>query len=802
MASKVKTLPPKEYWEERAMNSQKNMVKSSTEVENKIERLFRSTTKNVNKEVRSFYKKYGELNKSPVYKTLPDGTRVIKGYNKKITVPYNKAITKFGKSNTSRLDRFNRSIEKELKELTRGTEELMEDILATTYDDTYYKTIHDVQKGIGLGTSFRIIPQTQIRQAIKFPWSGANYSSRLWTNQGRLTKNLNNTMRQGILKGNSVQEMTRELDKKMGSGYKNAERLIRTEMTYSSNDATFEGYKASGFIEEYEYMSVEDNRTSTICTELDGQHFTLEEKAVGVNYPPTHPNCRSTTSIYFPENDTVSLVKDDDGIYYEVPKNTSYQNWKNNTVGDKTRGMSKPKPDLKRGANPEWDSYFDKDNRVVRPQAGSTEDYKYLVQRKYREEVLSTDGELYKNNYEEWRKRRDDLDRVGRFDERDYIYNNYLDEVLEKTDLEEYTRGISEFDYDELRDFQDEVFFRQTGIDLKNNTYEEVRENLIGDIELPEFEYDVYDWNGAKRVEVRVGSKTFGETASFNYTDDLGKTLEKVKKSSSLDEMEEALSEIRDEIDDLKVRLRDVDFDLPIDEEDTYLGRDWIHDTLDLELESKKDSAVRTNLYNAIEDGLNNTTKTRNNISSSVDYNNMRVFDSLPDYEMREFTTTVDRASKFLDRTLHKDIQNELKDKLDIQVNALGKDARAFARLDSINLAYTDTSTTVVHEMGHVIHDNVNGLNEAINKWFEVRTKGEKLKSIYPDVSHLADEVGYKDKFISHYIGKDYGNRLNNQRGTEVLSMGMQYMNSSPSSFLQEDEDMFKFIYGLMKGAY
>jgi uncharacterized protein with gpF-like domain len=44
-----------------------------------------------------------------------------------------------------------------------------------------------------------------------------------------------------------------------------------------------------------------DSRTSEICRELNGKRFKLSEAEVGVNYPPMHPNCRSTTQLVLDE---------------------------------------------------------------------------------------------------------------------------------------------------------------------------------------------------------------------------------------------------------------------------------------------------------------------------------------------------------------------------------------------------------------------------------------------------------------------------------------------------------------------
>jgi len=51
----------------------------------------------------------------------------------------------------------------------------------------------------------------------------------------------------------------------------------------------------------------------------------------GRNYPPMHPNCRSTTVVYFGDEDDdpgVRIARGADGKTYEVPGDMSYAEWK------------------------------------------------------------------------------------------------------------------------------------------------------------------------------------------------------------------------------------------------------------------------------------------------------------------------------------------------------------------------------------------------------------------------------------------------------------------------------------------
>lgn len=84
-------------------------------------------------------------------------------------------------------------------------------------------------------------------------------------------------------------------DRIEGAKKNDVERLLRTEVNYTMNQATLDGYRDAK-IEKYTFDATLDSRTSQICAGLNGETFELSKAVVGVNYPPMHPRCRSTTT--------------------------------------------------------------------------------------------------------------------------------------------------------------------------------------------------------------------------------------------------------------------------------------------------------------------------------------------------------------------------------------------------------------------------------------------------------------------------------------------------------------------------
>lgn len=97
-----------------------------------------------------------------------------------------------------------------------------------------------------------------------------------------------------------------------GVGAFEARRLVRTETTCVANMAELYGYKELD-IDEYEFSACLDSRTSDLCRELDGKVFKRNSAQAGVNLPPMHPFCRSTTLPVLPSEE--DLDKELAGLY-------------------------------------------------------------------------------------------------------------------------------------------------------------------------------------------------------------------------------------------------------------------------------------------------------------------------------------------------------------------------------------------------------------------------------------------------------------------------------------------------------
>lgn len=134
-----------------------------------------------------------------------------------------------------------------------------------------------------------------VKRTMEAIWcqDGKHWSSRIWTNKSALQEKIKNGLIDCVARGVSKEELVKELMNDMNVGYYEAQRIARTELTFVQNQSIYDKYKEAG-IEKYEFLAELDDRTSQICRETHGKVFRMDEAQVGINYPPLHPNCRST----------------------------------------------------------------------------------------------------------------------------------------------------------------------------------------------------------------------------------------------------------------------------------------------------------------------------------------------------------------------------------------------------------------------------------------------------------------------------------------------------------------------------
>ncbi|MEJ9209753.1 minor capsid protein, partial [Paenibacillus larvae] len=142
--------------------------------------------------------------------------------------------------------------------------------MSDTYTDTYYRTLFEIQKGIGIGVTFAKIDSEAAGKIISNKWLSANYSDRIWANKAKLIRELDTNLAQSLIRGDNVNKTARTLSERMQVSFSNAARLVQTESAHIVSQATYDSYRESGVVEKYEFLATLDRRTSKVCRHMDG----------------------------------------------------------------------------------------------------------------------------------------------------------------------------------------------------------------------------------------------------------------------------------------------------------------------------------------------------------------------------------------------------------------------------------------------------------------------------------------------------------------------------------------------------
>lgn len=207
---------------------------------------------------------------------------------------------------------------------------------------------------------------------------------------------------------------------------------------------------------------------------------------------------------------------------------------------------------------------------------------------------------------------------------------------------------------------------------------------------------------------------------------------------------------------------------------------------------------------------LKNTTLPNDlKFSKIIDTSRLR----LTSAELEKVRSTARKAEEFFEKNLAESMLPKVK----LNGVELLIDERSFYRIRSEKV-FVDLSrgeNSLIHEVGHHIHETNERIKDFIEVFYRRRAEGEVLTSI-----NLSVEDGIKDKLFSHYAGKWYGRgktiKIDGKRfrvpdfddakfsgesiGTEILSKGLERIRQSPMGMLAEDPEYFILIRSILDG--
>ena len=289
------------YWQKRYKELEKNITKDEDKLKKKLSFFYDKERVSLEKEIASFYQRYGE-NNIIEYRNLLQGLskeekdmlikRVddfIDKYPKyKNILPVRENIYKL-----NRLEGLQYSILLKQYEIGAIEREEIEKHLkkyALKGANTAYETL-------GFGKNFLSINSDVISKILDNSYAGEeNFSDRIWNNKKKLADYLNKDFAQAVARGDSYDKCVKSLWERFSKVTRNdVYRLIFTEGTYVLNESAITPFEED--FESYEISTVGDGKVCAICRGIQGKVFDIKERTPGINFPPFHPWCRCSFEI-------------------------------------------------------------------------------------------------------------------------------------------------------------------------------------------------------------------------------------------------------------------------------------------------------------------------------------------------------------------------------------------------------------------------------------------------------------------------------------------------------------------------
>lgn len=336
------------YWEKRQKQKYLAGEKKINDYYQDLKKAFEQAKKEIQSVINDFYWKYAEenqlsfasaqisLNKMEIGE-LQDFIDLVKENMGKYNLKLNNMSIR------ARITRY-QALEKQIDAILQQLYAIEyqykgEELLKEVYTDTYYRTWYNIDIYRGFHQEFAQINPRTIDELIRYPFNGADFSSRIWKQKDHMLQVLTEDITTMLIQGRNPQTLAGDFAKRFKTKEYEAYRLLHTESSFIIEQGTLAAYKEDG-VKKYQILATLDMKTSDICRSEDGKIYDVDKAVVGVNYPPYHPFCRTTTVPYYEdvENEGTRVARDPKtGKSYEVPADFTYEQWYDKYIAGKTK---------------------------------------------------------------------------------------------------------------------------------------------------------------------------------------------------------------------------------------------------------------------------------------------------------------------------------------------------------------------------------------------------------------------------------------------------------------------------------
>lgn len=175
-------------------------------------------------------------------------------------------------------------LERSLSQFVKGGSMIECERVTACLDSVFEQTIGVQRDTLNRKTfSVAVDPRTVIDSA----WSGERYSTRIWKNRTALAQRIRTDMEDMLVQGRGLREMRMMLQEEFGVGYRQADTLLRTEMSYVFNQAHRARYKSAGVKKLQWVAKNEEIKRCAVCRSGNNTVYPAGTTRV----LPAHPRC-------------------------------------------------------------------------------------------------------------------------------------------------------------------------------------------------------------------------------------------------------------------------------------------------------------------------------------------------------------------------------------------------------------------------------------------------------------------------------------------------------------------------------
>ena len=337
----------RDYWKRRFEILEQSAVDKGQEYLKTLDREYRTAMRNIESEISVWYQRFATNNGISL-------TEAKKWLNVSELKEFKWNVDdyiKFGQKNAlngkgmkelenasarvhiSRLEALQIEIGRQIEVLYGNQLDGIDNLARRVYEDGFYHTAFEVQKGFNIGWDLTPINKNQLDRVISKPWTldKKTFSDRLWKHKGDLVSTVQTQLTQGILRGDSPDKAIKAIAKQFNVSKNQAGRLVMTESAYFASESQKDCFNSLD-VERFEIVATLDSSTSELCQSLDGTVELMKNYEAGVTAPPFHCWCRTTTVPYFDDDFGERAARGADGKTYYVPSDMKYDEWKKSFV--------------------------------------------------------------------------------------------------------------------------------------------------------------------------------------------------------------------------------------------------------------------------------------------------------------------------------------------------------------------------------------------------------------------------------------------------------------------------------------